>query len=163
MTICGAQLKIQPHVGPLRGQKTYNPNAAGLRIQEKTYNPNAAGPRIRRKTYNPSRPAQESGEKHTIQTVRPENPEKKIQSKPSGPKIRKSENKPIIQTILLVVGCWLLVVGVVDNPRRGPLWGQTYNPNAAGRGIRRKTYNPSRLGRKSEKKPTIQPVLLVVG
>ena len=79
-----------------------------------------SGPRIRRK--------------HTIQAVRPENPEKNIQSKPSDPRIRrktynpnrparKSEKKPTIQPVLL--GCWL-VVGccVVDNPRRGPLWGQ---------------------------------------
>ena len=35
-------------------------------------------------------------------------------------KIRKAEKKPTIQTVLLV-GCCC----VVDNPRRGPLWGQT--------------------------------------
>ena len=73
-------------------------------------------PRIRRKTYNPNRPARESGEKHTIQAVRPENPEKNIQSKPSGPKIRKSEKKPTIQTVLLG---WLLSTTHAEAPCGG--------------------------------------------
>ena len=49
-----------------------------------------------------------SGEKHTIQAVRPENPEKNMQSKPSGPEIRKSEKKTYNSTgfAWLVVGCW---------------------------------------------------------
>ena len=52
------------------------------------------GFQLRHKTYNPSRPA--------------ENPEKNIQSKPSGPKILKSEKKPIIQTVLLALALALL-------------------------------------------------------
>ena len=59
----------------------------------------------------------ESGEKHTIQAVRPENPEKNMQSKPSGPEIRKSEKKPTIQTVLLVA---LLLVGCRQPTQRPP-------------------------------------------
>ena len=91
--------------------------------------------------------------KPTIQTVRPENPEKNLQSKPSVPRIRKNNlqskpsgprirrksynpNRPARESgnpkknvqfnrfCLVGVG-WLLVV--VDNPRRGPLWGQRRN------------------------------------
>ena len=72
-----------------------------------------------------------------------ENPEKNIQSKPSDPRIRsrtynpnrpvrKSGNPEIRKKTYNSTGfAWLVVVGVVvvDNPRRGPLWGQLHIRN----------------------------------
>ena len=47
-----------------------------------------------------------------------ENLHSRAQPRPENPK------KNTIQRVLLLVGCWLVVVVVVDKPRRGPLRGQ---------------------------------------
>ena len=81
-------------VGPRRGRKKPTPQSTLVRAEnpKKTYNPNAAG---------------ESGEKHTIQAVRAENPEK----------------NPQFNWFCLVVVGWLVVVALSTTHAEAPCGG----------------------------------------
>ena len=111
-------------------------------------------------SYEKCAPQLESLRKPTLQTAcrtwAPAGGEKKSTLQSTLVRAANPKKNLQVNRFCLVGCCWL--VGCTH--AEAPVGAKTYNPNAAGRRIRRKTYNPSRPGRKSEKKLTIQPVLL---